>query len=553
MNNWVTRHMYSVMWYAMYRHMNKIILWIAGIVSLVILSPAADARLIAPWTMESISETADLIAVGEVLDVAPVITIVATRHDVHWSIPLRCMTAKIRILRFFSKRNELLVEKDQTIAFEYKTIDWTRGPLEIFQIFDTLSVNVVEYPNFHVGDVFAFPLRRTKSFNRQKWELIDEEDFGLLIPCVKQELKELQSETGTAFLQSELADVFSKGSYAEIVKAAKYLSNFYGDEAEIMNSVYQMIADSVGGDETRWLDIAVASYCSMPVQRPTISELLTTQDYTRAEAFLTAKALTHIRSNGLEDRFIRTAISHSPFHSWGTAVTIALNYSHHPTAVRLLNKCLRDNIPDAVFMVSLIIKSKNNPLAPEAVAAAKRLLTESRNLGSLAHILDRVLPFLPMPKYRTLLAQFLSSVPRRYRILLDGFLSQNNLREACRLILEYGSQSDLAFLIKEIRQSQETNQKRYSMLWQSCADSNNKRLIAICRIVINDNNIFHGDTRFCDSAVSVLQRITGVDFGWDYKQSTVEHNKAVEKAKEWLLHDDGNPVILVVPEKDRKQ
>jgi len=145
--------------------------------------------------------------------------------------------------------------------------------------------------------------------------------------------------TGIALLRSELAGAFSTGRYATIFKAAKYLRHLRHWEKQF-EETYKLIAQDVADDQDRWLSIAVACYSAMGVPQPKISDLMTSAEHPRTLAAFAAKALGHIDADGLDDRFIALSIKQSHAHTWGTAVTISVNYSGHPTAIRLLEQAL---------------------------------------------------------------------------------------------------------------------------------------------------------------------------------------------------------------------
>lgn len=450
------------------------------ILVLILFTHSTSARPVSPWTLDAIATKADILVVGEVLEVTQAGDIAQDQN--RWNTPLLKMIAKVQLLRTFPQSAKFRLAKDQVISLRYYAVDWKNGKS---------GVNSLQFPHLSQGDIYAFPLRKATD-NEEYRELIDEEDFDLLVPCVREEISGVGAETGVNFLRLELAGTFSKGRYEDIWKAAKYFSNRYFSQAKNFDPVFQLIKNQAGNDEPRWLSIATASYCAMGVPRPTIVDLLEGRGHDRSQGILTAKALNHAGSQDLDARLISEAMGQSRHHAWGTAVTIVMNYSHYQAALKLLDESLQSATPEAIYIAAYVIKDKEHPLISIAIGASIRFLSERNS-----------------PEF-------------------------NNLRAACELIRDFGDENDFAFLLEEIRKSQKIDRKRYQMLWQSCAYTKNPRLIPICRIVINDNDVFSDGLRFCDVAAFELQRVTGANFGLRSEQSFQEREKSIARAKEWL-------------------
>ncbi len=440
-----------------------------------------DARPISSWTPERTLKEADILVVAEVLEVTQEERI--AKEKTRWRIPLLRMSAKISVKRSFAISGEHGIHEGEAVPIEYYAIDQenckgiTNGP---------------QFPNLSPGDVFVFPLKKTQTQEADSWELIDEEDFCLLTPAViDRPRREGEARTGIAFLRSELAGAFSRGRYETVFKAAKYLGHLH-DWGKQFEETYKLVAEQVGDDQDRWLSIAVACYCAMGMPRSKVADLLKSGEHQRLQAALVAKALGHIDGNGLDDRIIALSMKQRNLHTWGTAVTIAGNYARHPTAIRLLTEALKDATPEAVYIAQYIIKDGTHPLSQVATDAAVKVLMQ------------------------------------------PGRSDFSSLRPACQLIRDYGDEDAFALLLDQIRKSQKLNLKRYTMLWQSCAYVKSQRLLPICDILINDQRQFTDNLRFCDLAVGTVQSLSGKDFGYRSKQTEVERNRAIEKARAYL-------------------
>jgi hypothetical protein len=150
-----------------------------------------EARLVSIMTFGKMVKEAEILVVGEVIEVVDEERIAEDANS--WKIPLLRMSAKIQTKRMFSLSEEAVVDEDEMIRFSYQVIDWEkcRG-----------VGNGPEFPMLSIGDVFVFPLRRMKGPDKNSWELIAEEDYGLLVPAVL-EPPPLHREdtTGTDFLK----------------------------------------------------------------------------------------------------------------------------------------------------------------------------------------------------------------------------------------------------------------------------------------------------------------------------------------------------------------
>ena len=447
------------------------------------LSSGVDARPVHVWRMEELAGKADVLATGEVVVVSRGRTLAA--NETRWRTPILQMHARIRILRSFSRPGKPVLPKNSEISLKYSAIDWekcsgvTNGPI---------------FPRLSVGEIRVFPLRASKE--KGGWELIHEEDTGLLLPATVEPLPHERPETGVGFLRSELAGTFARGEYREIYQAARYVGWLHREEN--VNAVYELIRKHTGDDQERWLSIATASYCAMVLQRPKIAELLKDPERATPErslGSLAARALGHLRPEGLDDRLIAEAVKHAGVHQWGTAVTIIKNYPRHPTAMRLLGDALKEGRPEAVYVAQYIIKEKDHPLVGEAIEGARKVLLR---------------PGKPEPR---------------------------GLRAACELIRDYGDDETFALLLDEIRKAQKADRKRYTMLFQSNLYSKSHRTIALCRITIDDRLPLNETHRFCDIAGFNLQRLAGADFGLKSKQTPAEREGALQRAKVWLAQN----------------
>ncbi len=401
------------------------------------------------------------------------------------------MKADLRILRTFPQDAIVDLPKNGMITIQYPALDPNSGEG---------GRNSFEFPQLSKNDVYTFPFKDLAAANHQPAELLHEQTLGLLIPCVKRRAQEHADSTCIEFLKSELAATLESGTYPQLLGVGGYLGTVLSyDDQQTAPILHQRIQSHIGENDVRWLQIATAIYSSMGMPRPKISDLMTGQNQPSPQAFLVSKALSHLKREGIDERLIEESMGNvAALAPWGVAVTLFDNYPDHPTVIKLLKKSLEEDGPHALYVAAYLIKERNHPLASTAVAAAVRLLKQHK--------------------------------------------TSDDLYFCCALIRDFGTDDDFKLLLEEFVQSQKSDRETYQKLWQSCAYGKSPRIIAICRIVIQDENFSFKtsegfDLRYCDSAVFELQRATPVDFGMKVKQTLPERNQAVEKVKAWLAKE----------------
>lgn len=462
------------------------VLPIAALMFLILLS-TSEARMVNPWSIDRLAKQASLIAVGEVMDVGPAGT--ASRSE--WTTWIQDMNAHVKILRICpsSQASGLAVGDVITLRYERYDMAKTGGLL-----------NGYDFPQLSPGDCCAFPLVKLTQDGKDLWKLIDREDFGLIVPCLKQPPRGPSPTTTKPFLISELANVFALGNPKDIYRGAGYHNNTLWSDAANVGLLHDSIASVVKDNEARWLDIAVITYNSMGTPRPSIAVLKTGKmpEHPWANTVLVAKALSHIPKKDMDKKFITATIKHMDVLPWGPGVTLSQNYASNPLAISLLIKCLGAGDPVAIVVSESVIRAnRHKGLLHAAVEASMRLITAS------------------------------------------GVAPHTGLGTALRLVMEYGSESQFKTVLDVFQESLKEDHDEFFQMWQSLAYSKSKREIAVIRIAITDDTLWpHWQgMRVSDVAAGELQRITGVEFGTGSRDSDAERSAALEKAKEWLAEN----------------
>ncbi|MHB9107005.1 MAG: hypothetical protein ACYDCO_08115 [Armatimonadota bacterium] len=438
----------------------------------------ALARPMRTFSLDELVKQAEVLLTGEVVETAVVEAI--PPEKTHWKSPLVRMRATIRVLRLAPKTGQAAPEPGGTITVGYEALD-PKKPV--------MMVNGPMFPQLAAGEIYVFPLRKAAKEKQAEWELLHEEDSGLLVPAAKTPLREEAALDNKAFLVTELASAFTHGECADIYRAGQYgMDYLLRSDAGIPRLVEEAVKD----DRERWRQIAVATYCASGMERPALSALAQGKNADfRAFYQLVITALSHLDPAQMDEQLIATALDHASVHNWGTAGMLAQNYPRHPATMKRLTEMLDQDAPGALYIAQYLIKTKDHPLVPPAVAAAVRKVKGPDE-------------------------------------------ESGDFRAACELIRDYGDAGAFAVLLGEITVAKEADPERYRMFWSWCAYSQSGRAVALCSVYIDDRREFSKNDRFCDRAAWELQRVTGVDFGMKADQTPAQRDAAVQRARAWL-------------------
>jgi hypothetical protein len=215
----------------------------------------AHARLVSWYSLEDVAKRAQVLVVGEIVNVATLEPIPPEQSK--WPTPLIRAEARVRVLRSFSPKEASRLREGELIAMWATQLDPTK------------SVTLIDgplLPDLTPGRIVVLPLRATGNNGASIWELIEEEDLNLVIPAVREPLTAEPVTDALAFLERELAGAFAKGDYATIGKAARFLNSSPTSKnrrADLTPRIRGMVQRVVRRNERRWVTIAAASYGSM--------------------------------------------------------------------------------------------------------------------------------------------------------------------------------------------------------------------------------------------------------------------------------------------------
>lgn len=465
--------------------LDHVLRFISALLLLMLISlPPAEARIISPWSIDRLAKEARLIVVGEVENVVPV-SGESREENGAWIQEVR---ANVKILRIpaSSETGGLLVGDE--IIVSYDKYDWSKtGGV----------INGYQFPEMKAGECYALPLRKSDANGSDRWQLIGREDFGLIVPCLKQAPKGPAPETTKAFILDELANVLAFGDSQDISRTAHYLIQSHNDSS-IADLLHERIEPLIEDDTARWLDIAVIVYNSLGIPRLSIADLQAgkTPDACRASVLLVAKALSHVPKETLDEQFIKATIDKMDEMTWGAGQTISHSYASHPLALSLLIQRL---------------KSGNSA----AIVVARQVLRANPDKALLQAALDASMRLISNP---------------------DAPLTDRGWGSALQLVRDSGTEEQFKTMLNVFEKSLKEDHERFVSMWQSLANASSDRAIPIIRIAIRDNSPLPDwqGVRISDLAACELQRVTGVQFGANTKSTVDERNKAIEKAKQWL-------------------
>jgi hypothetical protein len=321
-----------------------------------------------------------------------------------------------------------------------------------------------DVPDLKAGAVFALPLRVNPHPSADAWRLMADEGGSLIIPAIHREPPFApRARNGREFLLHEIASVLISGTRAEVLTEVRYA----GGQKIIAPGLMSLLAPMAGVDEDRWALIAASLLSSFGVPRPTIGAFRSGKDTTGAGYFSGSLISLILQKLGdsakTKDKLIRQLLINSDIASWGVGVTLR-EFAQEPSLVRELRAMLKSASPGALYVSRDILGTGQKEILGDATALALSYLSSSVSKPS-------------------------------------------DLRIACWIIRDFGTDEQFGQLIAAVRQSQYKNQHRYDLLWSGTIWSDNIRERAVLDLLLADQRIYQGDQRYSDIARGELVRI----------------------------------------------
>jgi len=399
-----------------------------------------------------------------------------------WKAETLSMTADVETLRSFGGEGTPVAGDTLQIHF------LAYGPSV------TMSVNgqPPPLPQIHAGEVIVLPLQRNKNPGVDLWQLTADSGVGLNVPALA-DLPDAEQPpaSGRAFLIRELANGLSRGAPTDVYYAAACVQHQFDDlSAELM----PLLKSAIGDNRQRWAEVAASIMATEGIPRPTVADLLSSkalQTNPFSGSLLLARAvLQELKASPETDALlIRTLIEDAPVHAWGSRVSL-LEFADNPVTAETLRPALQNDVTGSSDIALALARTPYHSWLPDAFA-------------------------------------------RAWRVVDTPDADPSELQGATGLLREFGADEDLARLAGLVKKYQSQDEKFYRVLWQDATYAADPREERVLSVVLSDRRVVFEDWRYCDLAVSELERASKQQFGSEGK-TMQERDAAVARAQAWL-------------------
>jgi len=294
---------------------------------------------------------------------------------------------------------------------------------------------------------------------------------------------------GRAFVLSELANTLANGSPANRYAATVFLREW----GTWPDGFREMLEESVGSSDDRWLEVACALLASRGIPHDaTVAEIMATPDLPGAFHQGLALALRKGASRDYPDRLIRRLLLNMPSYEWGASNTL-VEFKDSPLVVRELTASLIADPSESIYPAWVLIRNGQHAFLQTALGAAVKLVSDS-----------------------------------------DQATWVGNLQASVSLLRDYGTDRQFDIIPTTLRRLKTANERKYRQLYSSVNYMHSKRELRVAAVVIDDYRPIFGTFRFCDSAASTVQKFSGEDFGIKREMTSEDRNRAVARATAWL-------------------
>lgn len=394
-----------------------------------------------------------------------------------WKAETLAMTAEIQVLRSFTTSQKPISAEQLRVHF------LAYGPSV------TMFINGTPppLPRIEPGEVLILPLQENENPASDLWQLVADSGVNLTIPARAEMPNSWPSPaTARAFLNREIANDLSGGTSREVVAAAAYLGNQYED---LTGELMPLLEPVIGDEQQRWAEVATNFLGARG--RPNVADLIAgrakPQNWFQA---LAVAALQKLKASPETDNLlIKTWISEAPLHAEGSANSL-LEFGDNPTTTETLRQALQNDLAGSSYIAWRLAQGGHLEVLPEAITRALK-------------IADRP----------------------------DA--GQADLQSAVALLQDHGTDEQLKQLAALVHKYQTADRNFYYTLWQYATEFGNPREARVLAIVLRDRRFVSGETRYCDIAVSSLERAVRQDFGSAGKTMN-ERDAAVSRALAWI-------------------
>jgi hypothetical protein len=387
---------------------------------------------------------------------APVIVTCIVEETTHDSSPFvvgqRVLIARARLLVLRSSPRSP-VQRGERINLDYEALPEGAS-----------GMSGPDVPDLKAGAVYALPLQLNPHPSTVAWRLVADEGRSLVIPAIRREPPFVPRATnGREFLLQEIASVLISGTRAEVLTAVVYA----GGQKTIAPGLMRLLAPNAGVNEDRWALIAASLLGSFGVPRPSVAAFRSGKETTGADYFSGSLITLVLQRLGdfakAKERLIHQLLINSDIARWGVGVTLR-EFAQEPSLIRELRAMLKSASPGALYVARDILGAGQNEILGDATALAFNYLSAS----------------VPDP---------------------------SDLRIACWVIRDFGTDEQFSRLVAVVRGSQYEDRHRYDLLWSSTIWSDNARERMILDLMLADQRIYQADRTYSDIARGELARI----------------------------------------------
>ena len=341
-------------------------------------------------------------------------------------------------------------------------------------------------PPIQKGKVFLLPLMR----RRKQWRLIGEDGMQLVRAVLQEAPQTCAADSRREFIARELANVFIRGSYEDLLRAGRDL--IWESSAELPVELMAQLHAGIPPGDPRWLDIATALVVEIHV--PISGDLDEARASTPGRPCPPGEFTWRVVQEIPEPERRKTIAEGLIGHIHTSAGLLLSDFK--PELLEWLPGGLERLQPGATVCAWELAQSGDRRLLPESLAAALRVLA------------------MPEPPY--------------------------DLISAAKLLISYGSEQQFGNYLQELMRARRSDQERYVSLWWPAQSLNGPRVLRILGVWLDDrrpaaDQVVFFRMRYCDAAAERVRYLAGKAFGASPAgRDLASRNALVEKARGWV-------------------
>jgi hypothetical protein len=349
------------------------------------------------------------------------------------------------------------------------------------------------YPDLQTDRPYVLPLKITSN----RWRLLADEGWGLVVPVVEGEPEGSPPASKHDFIVREILNALMHGSHADRYQLGMFMQ--FRPTSELDEEIMDRLSAALPDGDPRWLDIATSLLATMGIPRQGLDEFAAGTDpkppITYANYRLAARTLRKVPAGQRREKIIREMLEFSAVHVWGTAATLVPEFKDDPLLLELLPTYLERRQQGALEVGSWLIANGQTAMLDVTLESALNALK-------------------------------------------TGSAAPEEITSACSLVVRRGSDEQFSEYLQIMKDAKARNRRLYDQMYQIAWTDKSPRIVRILALLLDDERRWSPlyDTRYCDFGGALLQRVSGVSFGykeWDAMPQPLR-NAALEKARAWM-------------------